>query len=147
MNINIIDDNEEDDMGLPGSGMPLNPFQTDMKINRAKQSQRYGQDSEEEGEIRPCENYPQQQLPDDDLAGFSKCFQLRISLSFVFKLDFILDNGRVDESFLDKFEALNVLKGDFEPIDLYMAKIAYNNIDNKLNGLKDAQKVRNLLKI
>jgi len=28
-----------------------------------------------------------------------------------------------------------------------MAKIAYNNIDNKLNGLKDAQKVRNLLKI
>lgn len=73
MNINIIDDNEEDDMGLPGSGMPLNPFQTDMKINRAKQSQRYGQDSEEEGEIRPSDNYPQQQLPDDDLAGFSEC--------------------------------------------------------------------------
>jgi len=56
----------------------------------------------------------------------------------VFKLDFILDNASVDESFLDRFEVLNVLKGDFEPIDLYMAKIAYNNIDTKLNGLKDA---------
>ena len=72
---------------------------------------------------------------------------MRISLLFVFKLDFILDNARVDESFLEKFEVLNVLKGDFEPIDLYMAKIAYNNIDTKLNGLKDAHKVRNLLKI
>ncbi len=52
----------------------------------------------------------------------------------MFLLDFVLDNGRIDESFLEKFEVLNVLKGDFEPIDLYMGKIAYNNISSKLNG-------------
>ena len=30
--------------------------------------------------------------------------------------DFVLDNGKVDERFLNKFEILSVLRGDFDPI-------------------------------
>ena len=58
-----------------------------------------------------------------------------------------MDKNRVDESFINKVEILNILKGDFEPIDLYMGKVAYTNIDYKLNNHKEAYKIRNLLKI
>ena len=48
---------------------------------------------------------------------------------------------------MNQVEILNVLRGDFEPIDSYMGKIAYKNLDPKLAGHKDADQVRKLLKI
>lgn len=47
--------------------------------------------------------------------------------------DFILENGKVDERFLNKFEILSVLRGDFDPINSYMDEICYKNLDYKLN--------------
>ena len=61
--------------------------------------------------------------------------------------DFILDNGKVDERFLSKFEILSVLRGDFDPINEYMDEICFKNLDYKLNQHKQAHLIRKLLKI
>ena len=64
-----------------------------------------------------------------------------------FHSDFILENTKVDESFLQDIEVLSVLKGDFEPIDKYLDHVAYKNLDYKLNSLKEAHNLRKILKV
>ena len=58
-----------------------------------------------------------------------------------------MDDEKVDESFLQDFEILSILKGDFSPIDSFMDKIAYNNLDYKLNAHSKAHLIRKLLKV
>ena len=66
-----------------------------------------------------------------------------ISASF----DFIFEDVEVDEQFLRDFEIMNVLKGDFDPIDQYLEEIAYKNLDYKLAQHSKSHKMRKLLKV
>ena len=45
----------------------------------------------------------------------------------------------MDEGQLHSFEVLTILKGDLEPLNLYMDELAYNNLDYKTAQLEDPQ--------
>ena len=68
---------------------------------------------------------------DSDLVGF----------------EFILENSKVDEEHLNKFEILGLLQGNLEPLDTYLDEYAYKNIDYKINSHKKADQIRKLLKV
>ena len=43
----------------------------------------------------------------------------------------------MDEGQLNSFEVLTILKGDLEPLNLYMDELAYKNLDYKTAQLRD----------
>ena len=92
-------------------------------------------DDVEEGEIKF------DRANDDELDGFRKWD------SSLIDSEFILENNRVDESFMHDFEILQVLKGDFDPLQLYLDKLAYKNLDYKLAAHKQSQDIAKLIKI
>ena len=62
------------------------------------------------------------------------------------EFNFILDDKEMDEGQLHSFEVLQILKGDLDPLNLYMDDIAYTNLDYKMVDLQDPQ-VGKLIKI
>ena len=60
-------------------------------------------------------------MRDPDLAGFRKLIIALKLLLYVVSIEFLLENAKVDESFLVDFEILQILQGgDFSPIDQYL---------------------------
>ena len=48
---------------------------------------------------------------------------------------------------MHEFEILQVLKGDFDPLQLYLDKLAYKNLDYKLAAHKQSEDIAKLIKI
>ena len=50
---------------------------------------------------------------------------------------FVMEDKEMDEGQLHSFEVLTILKGDLEPLNLFMDELAYTNLDYKTAQLGD----------